>query len=113
MESKSILSIFVRNNYAADWALQHEHGSVMMLRYLIEKNGLMDEMKKYNLTQTDVSFIEELIVADKSLDVKHVSHSLQHLLVQKPWPSLLVAIVEYHFWVHQYVVIKIIAGILT
>ena len=33
----------------------------------------MDKMKEeYNLTQTDVLFIEELIVADKSLD--GVSH---------------------------------------
>ena len=40
----------------------------MMLCHLIAENELMDEMKKYGLTQTDVLFIKELIVTDKFLD---------------------------------------------
>ena len=42
--------------------MQHERASVMMLDHLIEENGLMEEMGKYEMNENDVVFIKELIV---------------------------------------------------
>ena len=48
----------------------------MMLDHLIEENGLMEEMKKYELYDNEVTFIKEMIVGptqDKEKTPKKVS----------------------------------------
>ena len=41
---------------------QHETSSIKMFDYLIDANNLMEEFLKYELDETDVTFIKELII---------------------------------------------------
>ena len=40
----------------------------MMFQYLIDENGLMDKLKRYNLNDTDVHFIKEQIAGPLEVD---------------------------------------------
>ena len=41
----------------------------MMFHHLIDENGLREEMKKYGLEETDLTFIKELIAGPINSDV--------------------------------------------
>lgn len=55
--------------------MQHEHQTIRMFRFLIDKNGLDEDMKKYNLVEYDKKFIEAMVLG---LEPKTVPVSYLH-----------------------------------
>ncbi len=60
--------------------LQHEQGSVKMLDSLLQ--FLDNLLKTYGLTDTDITFIKELIKPQKTVEKDEDSDTLKEL----PWP---------------------------
>ena len=57
------------------FVLQHENASTLMFDYLIEDNNLLEHFKAWNLNETDLIFIKEMILGSPSTNGLVISYT--------------------------------------